>query len=112
VTLVIKTGGQDHRWLSNGYWAELGARIVAASAAVEDQAARFSRQMTTLSQLIGDGLAGTDAVYATEIFDDSLGLTIGGRQIEIVHPAPAHTSSDAFVWLPEDRVVFTGDIVF
>lgn len=112
VTLVINTGGQDHRWIGNGYWTEQGARIVAAEAAVEDQKARASMQMTMLSQLIGEGLAGTEPVYASETFADRLQLMVGGRSIEIVQPAPAHTPGDAFVWLPEERVVFAGDIVF
>ncbi|MFW5698835.1 MAG: MBL fold metallo-hydrolase [Planctomycetota bacterium] len=112
VTLVINTGGQDHRWLGNGYWAGQGARIVASEAAVEDQEARASMQMTMLSQLIGEGLAGTEPAHATETFADRLDLTIGGRRLQIVHAAPAHTPGDAFVWLPEERVVFTGDIVF
>ncbi len=112
VTLVINTGGQDHRWMGNGYWIEQGARIVAAAAAVEDQQARASMQMSMLSQLIGEGLAGTDPVYASETFEDRLELHVGGRSIEIVQPAPAHTPGDAFIWLPEERVVFAGDIVF
>lgn len=112
VTLVINTGGQDHRWMGNGYWTEQGARIVAAAVAVEDQQARASMQMTMLSQLIGEGLEGTDPVYAPETFEDSLELMVGGRSIEIVQPAPAHTPGDTFVWLPEERVVFAGDIVF
>ncbi|MFP1632142.1 MBL fold metallo-hydrolase [Zhengella sp. ZM62] len=112
VTLVINTGGQDHRWMGNGYWTGQGARIIASTAAVEDQKARASMQMTMLSQLIGGGLAGTEPVHAAETFEDRLGLAVGGRRIEIVHPAPAHTPGDAFVWLPGERVVFAGDIVF
>ncbi|TCO72454.1 MBL fold metallo-hydrolase [Rhodovulum euryhalinum] len=112
VILVINTGGQDHRWLGNGYWAAQGARIVASAAAVADQTARASVQMTMLSRLIGAGLAGTQPVHAAETFEDRLDLTIGGRLVEIVHPGPAHTPGDAFVWLPEARVVFAGDIVF
>jgi glyoxylase-like metal-dependent hydrolase (beta-lactamase superfamily II) len=112
VTLVIDTGGQDHRWMGNGYWAEHGARILAAEAAVADQQARVSLQMTMLSQLIGEGLAGTEPVYASETFEDHMELDIGGRTIEVFHAAPAHTPGDTFVWLPEERVVFAGDIVF
>src|SRR5690606_4178569 len=36
----------------------------------------------------------------------------GGRRFEIVNPAPAHTPGDSYVWLPNERVVFAGDIVF
>lgn len=112
VTLVINTGGQDHRWMGNGYWTDQGARIVAAAPAVEDQQARASMQMTMLSQLIGEGLTGTEPIVASETFEGRLELTIGGRTIEIVQTAPAHTPGDAFVWLPEERIVFAGDIVF
>ena len=53
VTHVINTGGQDHRWLGNGYWQAQGAVAIASDAAVADQKDRGSMQMTGLSQLIG-----------------------------------------------------------
>ena len=37
VTHVINTGGQDHRWLGNGYWQAQGATVIASEAAVADQ---------------------------------------------------------------------------
>ncbi len=112
VTHVIDTGGQDHRWLGNGYWRARGATIIASDAAVADQHARASMQMTMLSQLVGDGLDGTEPAYADVVFADAYDLDLGGRHIEIRHPGPAHTPGDSFVWLPAERVVFTGDIVF
>jgi glyoxylase-like metal-dependent hydrolase (beta-lactamase superfamily II) len=39
-------------------------------------------------------------------------FTLGGTRFEIRHAGPAHTPGDSFVWLPEQRVVFTGDIVY
>jgi len=112
VKVVINTGGQDHRWLGNGYWAAQGARLIASEAAVEDQKARASLQQTMLSQLIGDGLKGTQPAYAAETFAEDLTISVGGREIRIVHAGPAHTPGDSFVWLPDDKVVFAGDIVF
>lgn len=113
VTHVINTGGQDHRWLGNGYWHDLGATIIASDAAVADQRARASLQLTMLSALVGAaGLAGTDPTHADVTFARSYELSLGGRRIEIHHAAPAHTPGDSFIWLPGDRVVFTGDIVF
>jgi glyoxylase-like metal-dependent hydrolase (beta-lactamase superfamily II) len=112
VTHVINTGGQDHRWLGNGYWKAQGASVIASEDAVADQKARGSLQLTMLSQLVGDGLEGTEAVYADVTFVEAYDLDVGGRQIEIRHPAAAHTPGDSFVWLPKERVVFTGDIVY
>lgn len=112
VTHVIDTGGQDHRWLGNGYWKAKGATIIASADAVEDHKARGSMQLTMLSQLVGEAVAGTEPVYADTVFDEELDLTLGGRQIEIRHVGGAHTPGDSFVWLPEAGVVFTGDIVY
>ncbi|MBN2907585.1 MAG: MBL fold metallo-hydrolase [Rhodobacteraceae bacterium] len=112
VRYVINTGGQDHRWLGNAYWQDQGAVVIASADAVADQRARGSMQMTALSQLVGDGLAGTVPAYADVTFADAYELTLGGTVIEIAHPGPAHTPGDSFVWLPDTRTVFTGDIVY
>ena len=112
VTHVIDTGGQDHRWLGNGYWQAQGATVIASDAAVEDQQARASMQMTALSRLIGDALDGTEPSFADATFSDAYTLEVGGLRFEIVHAGPAHTPGDSLVWVPERDTVFAGDIVY
>ncbi len=112
VTHVINTGGQDHRWLGNGYWQAQGATVIASQAAVDDQQARASMQLSMLSQLIGDALAQTEPSFADVIFAESYAFDAGGIRFEIVHPGPAHTPGDSFVWVPAYDTVFTGDIVY
>lgn len=112
VAYVIDTGGQDHRWLGNGYWQAQGATVIASDAAVADQRDRGSVQMTALSQLIGAELAGTEPAYATETFDADYTLELGGLTFRIVHPGAAHTPGDSFVWVAQKDTVFTGDIVY
>ncbi len=112
VTHVIDTGGQDHRWLGNGYWQAQGATVIASDAAVEDQQARASMQMTALSRLIGDALDGTEPSFADATFSHAYTLEVGGLRFEIVHAGPAHTPGDSLVWVPERDTVFAGDIVY
>ncbi len=112
VRYVIDTGGQDHRWLGNGYWRRQGAVIVASNAAIADQKARASMQLSMLDQLLGGSLDGTEPDYADLGFDGSHSLTLGGTEIEIRHAGHAHTPGDVFVWVPSKKVVFAGDIVF
>lgn len=38
-------------------------------------------------------------------------LTIDGVKLELLHWAPAHTSGDTIIYLPTQKVVFTGDII-
>jgi len=112
VKVVINTGGQDHRWLGNGYWQAQGATVVASAAAVADQRERASMQLSVLRELIGDSLAGTEPAFADVVFDDVYQFSLGNERFEVKHAGPAHTPGDSYLWLPTRRTVFTGDIVY
>jgi glyoxylase-like metal-dependent hydrolase (beta-lactamase superfamily II) len=47
----------------------------------------------------------------TQTFDKELDATIDGVKVELRHWVPAHTSGDLVMILPEERVVFGGDLV-
>jgi cyclase len=57
---------------------------------------------------------GVTAVRApTVVLRDELTLFAGSRRIELRHPGyPAHTPGDVVVWLPDDGVLFSGDLLF
>ncbi|MET0091786.1 MAG: MBL fold metallo-hydrolase [Candidatus Thiodiazotropha sp.] len=113
VKLVINSGGQDHRWLGNGYFKQRGAKIIASAAADDDHRARLQDQMFVLGNLVGaEGMKGTDPVYADETFGDRMTLNFGGKTFELLKVGPAHTPGDSLVWLPQAGVVFSGDVVY
>jgi glyoxylase-like metal-dependent hydrolase (beta-lactamase superfamily II) len=113
VKLVINTGGQDHRWLGNGYFKSLGAHIIANQAAVADQRARLQDQLIRLGGLAGDeALEGTEPTYADETFTDQKIFEFGGIRLELHHAGHAHTPGDSFVWIPKHSILFSGDIVY
>lgn len=112
VIYVIDTGGQDHRWLGNGYWQAQGATVIASEAAVADHHDRAEEHMIALSQFLGDGLDGTVPAYADVTYQTDYTLEFGGLSFEIMHRGAAHTTGDSFVWLDERDVMFTGDIVY
>lgn len=112
IKLVINTGGQDHRWLGNGYFKQLGAHVVSSSVTKEDQQTRVDNHFTRLQGLIGDALKGTEAVYPDEVFEAEKSIEMGGTKIELHHVGAAHTLGDSFVWLPAQKIMFAGDIVF
>lgn len=45
-------------------------------------------------------------------YERELTLHVGGTEVRMLHPGVAHTRGDTVVWLPEQGVVFTGDLVF
>ncbi|MFD6194039.1 MBL fold metallo-hydrolase [Streptomyces sp. NPDC060275] len=46
------------------------------------------------------------------VFKDHLVVPGTGRRVELLHLGPGHTAGDAVVWLPDQRVLFAGDLVF
>jgi len=49
--------------------------------------------------------------YPTTTFSDSMTVYLGNRRVDIMHLGRAHTAGDAVVWVPDQEVMFTGDIV-
>lgn len=49
--------------------------------------------------------------HPTDTFDDALTLDLGNRTVELRHLGRGHTSGDLVVWLPDERILFAGDLV-
>ncbi len=113
VVKVINSGGQDHRWMGNGYFKQQGAQIIASKNAVNDQKERTQNQFIGLGNLLGDKIIkSTEAVYADTTFETHYEFKLGETLFEIIHAGQAHTPGDSFIWLPRQKVMFTGDIVY
>ena len=105
-----------------------GARIIATRAAAEDMAARRPEERTQLMRdwrtrgAYGEWAHETYArdfdfeglVYtpATESFEKEMTFRVGTKEVHLVNVGPAHTRGDMLAYVPADRVVYTGDIVF
>ena len=47
----------------------------------------------------------------TEIFEARRELEVGGVKLEMIHVG-GHTPGSSVVWLPDERVLFAGDLIF
>jgi glyoxylase-like metal-dependent hydrolase (beta-lactamase superfamily II) len=110
---VINTGGQDHRWLGNGYFQEQGAETLAHASAKADMSARGAEQLQALQPVLKEKLAGTVPTLPTRwLAQADTRLELGGVVIEVLHRGGGHTPGDILVWLPQQRVAFSGDVVY
>lgn len=48
----------------------------------------------------------------TETFDRNLTLRVGDKDVHLINVGPAHTRGDTLVHVPQDRVVYTADVLF
>jgi glyoxylase-like metal-dependent hydrolase (beta-lactamase superfamily II) len=110
---VINTGGQDHRWMGNGYFKAQGAEIIAHANAQADMVARGPEHLRTNAPVLKEKMAGTEVVLPTRWLKDAdTTLNLGGTTLKVVHRQGGHTPGDSMVWLPNSGVVFTGDVVY
>jgi glyoxylase-like metal-dependent hydrolase (beta-lactamase superfamily II) len=110
---VINTGSQDHRWLGNGYFAGKGAEVIALAATAKTQRAFAEEHLNTLKGVLRERLAGTRPYQASKPVDgDRTELNLGGRRLVLARLGDAHFDGDAVVWLPEERVLFGGDLIY
>lgn len=56
--------------------------------------------------------ASTRLVPADRWLDADETLELGGVKLQIRHVGPSHTPEDLVVWMPQENVLFAGDLVF
>ena len=49
--------------------------------------------------------------WPTTTFSRAMTVYLGNRRVDILHLGRAHTAGDAVIWVPDQEVMFSGDIV-
>ena len=62
--------------------------------------------------LLAPDLDNIPVVVPDITFEERISIHLGERELVVFHPGLAHTDGDAAVYLPQDRVLFTGDLFF
>ncbi len=70
----------------------------------DSEAGRFPRLFRAVESIPG-------LTWPTVVFERELTLFLGKREVRIQHLGRGHTKGDTVVWLPEEKVLFAGDLV-
>ena len=84
----------------------LRARVAGTTDAAERQ--RLEAQLV-IQEAHGLAIQETRPTPPNVTYRDSLTLVKGGREVQLHFPGRGHTGGDSLVFLPEERIVFTGD---
>ena len=49
--------------------------------------------------------------WPTIVFDEKITVDLGNRKVEIMHVGKGHTQGDTIAWLPEEKILYAGDLV-
>jgi glyoxylase-like metal-dependent hydrolase (beta-lactamase superfamily II) len=100
---------------ASAYFAEGAQEIIASRGTYElirergaqdmqSEIERFPRLFQAVESIPG-------LTWPSLVFERALSVFLGGLEVQIMQPGPGHTTGDTIVWLPSDRVLFSGDLV-
>ena len=97
----FKAAGMQEIIASRGTWEMIAER---GAEDMQSEYERFPRLFQNFDSIPG-------LTWPTMVFDDRLTLHMGGLEIQIMHPGSGHTKGDTVVWIPSEKVLFSGDLV-
>jgi cyclase len=93
--------------------AEMSELPPAAMAALIEQAPAMGELGAFFLDCFGAfDFDGIELALPHETFVGELGMRVGERELRLIEVGPAHTRGDTLVHLPEQRVLFSGDVLF
>jgi len=62
--------------------------------------------------LTEEDMQGTEISLPSLTFEKAMEIDLGNQNMELIYAGPAHTDGSIMVYLPKEKVLFTGDILF
>jgi len=125
VTTLVNTHANGDHTFGNRLVAN--AEIIASAASAEEmehqppeRLAEFVRMAPQMGE-VGEyflhcfgafDFAGVKLKSPTKTFSGMLDVTVGDKVVKLIEVGPAHTAGDVLVHVPNDKVIYTGDILF
>ena len=100
---------------ASAYTSEGAFQIVASRGTYEMIAERGEQDMKSEIGRFPRLFAGVETVpgltWPTLVFDKAITLWLGRLEVRVMHLGAGHTKGDTVVWLPSEKILFSGDLV-
>lgn len=100
---------------ASGYKAEGMQQIIASQGTYEMIVERGAQDMMSEYERFPRLFQNFDSIpgltWPTLVFKQEMTLWMGGLEVKIMHLGPGHTKGDTVVWIPAEKVLFSGDLV-
>lgn len=93
--------GSQHVIASRGTYELIQER---GAADMKSEIERFPRLFSGVETVPG-------LTWPTLVFERELTLFLGKLEVKILHLGPGHTKGDTVVWIPSQKILFSGDLV-
>ena len=112
VKYVVLENGQGHAMLGSSYWQEQGVPVIAHVDAAHEIEEQSFALLQVMQERAKEKATRTEVVMPDITFDEKKVIELGGERIELLNLGPAHSPGDIIVWLPQKKLVISGDMAF
>jgi rhodanese-related sulfurtransferase/glyoxylase-like metal-dependent hydrolase (beta-lactamase superfamily II) len=109
VKYVIYENAQFHAVFGSPYWKSIGATIIAQENFKEHNP---DTTIAPNQNKLGNHFFKSGIVMPDIYFKDSYKLPLKGKNIELKYFGPAHGQEDALLWMPDTKLLISGDFAF
>lgn len=112
VIYVINTHYHGDHTFGNQYFKE-AKEIISHENTKKNLVEKDSQHREQFKKLFGENaLEGFELTLPTKTFKDTLTLWAGGKTLELAYLGRGHTDGDIIVYLPIERIMFGGDLLY
>lgn len=112
VRWIVNSHAHGDHWLGNGAFADSVDKIFATET-VNRTILADGKNWIELFNTMTDGATGDSQVLAPNtLVNERTELELGGLQVVLFPSGDSHSPGDLILWLPEKRVLISGDVVY
>lgn len=108
VRFVVDTHHHGDHAYGNQLWADEGATLIAHTGVLEELR-KSGASAWELSAKGRPDVAASKLKLPSVLYPDALYFDDGHHRVELHWFGVAHTHGDTFLWLPQEKILFTGD---
>ncbi|PHS55647.1 MAG: MBL fold metallo-hydrolase [Sulfurimonas sp.] len=111
VKVIVNTHDHDDHWLGNGFYkAKFNTQLIGSSLINKNYKAGDKTRMFRV--LPANAIKGTNIIPVDNSLTKSYKFTVGATKFEVIPiGVKAHTAEDYFLYMPNEKILFAGDLV-
>ena len=113
IKYVINTHYHIDHTFGNCEFKKLGAIIISHTNDKDNMENYGEIELKNIQnfRLTENDIEGTTLACPVLSFNDKIEIDLGDQRVELIYPGPSHSSGSIMVYLPDKKVLFTGDIL-
>jgi cyclase len=112
VRWIINSHSHGDHWMGNAPLANPETEVIATPASRDEIRDEHGRWINMFNQMTAGATGEPRVVVPNRTIDQRTLESFGGLEVELIPLGPAHSLDDLVAWIPSQRILLAGDVVY